>query len=260
MLLVLRRTLARVLLLLLFSTPTLANVATAHRRLERLERHVSFLHARMAELLCEGKSVDATSASGAWCLTPDTTLFGHPMAPLHFLDSGVAPSVYDLVRNRTVLDVGAGSGQYGRYLLSRGFPAEHYSAIDGALNVEPFTSDFVRWADLTLPYERDEGPADWVLSLEVGEHIPASFEKTYIGTLHRNNRCGLILSWAVPGQGGKGHINCLTNEEVQERFGALGYTFDAAFAEGVRAKAELSWFKNTFMLFRRSPAPPECTA
>lgn len=241
------------------AVPSSANLATAHRRLERLERHVAFLHGRLAEQLCAGKHNEAT-ATGAWCLSPEGEMFGHPLAPLHYLDAGVAPAVYDLLRNSSVLDVGAGSGQYGRYLLSRGHAPDRYEGVDGALNVEPFTSGFVRWADLTLPYDRDGGAADWVMSLEVGEHIPAVFERTYLDTLHRNNKCGLILSWAVPNQPGKGHINCLTNEQVRERVEPLGYTLDNAATAETRDKAELPWFKNTFMVFRRNNAPLACAA
>jgi tryptophanyl-tRNA synthetase len=228
-------------------------------RLERLERRTAFLHARLAEQLCAGRHDEATT-TGAWCLAKGGELFGHPLAPLHFLDAGVAPAVFDLLSagNATVLDVGAGSGQYGRYFLSRGFPAAQYEGVDGALNVEEFTSGFVRWADLSLPYDREGGPADWVMSLEVGEHLPAKYEATFLDTLHRNNRCGLVLSWAVPGQAGKGHVNCLSNAAVRERVEPRGYVYDAAFVDATRAKAELDWFKNTFMLFRRKDAPPEC--
>lgn len=256
-----QRSVARALLaaLCLCAAPgSRGSLATAHRRIERLESHVAFLHARLAEQLCDGNKQNEATATGAWCLSPEGEMFGHPMAPLHFLDAGVAPAVFDLLNNRSVLDVGAGSGQYGRFLLSRGHTA--YAGIDGALNVEPFTSGFVRWADLTLPYDRDGGAADWVMSLEVGEHPPAAFEAQFLSTLHRNNRCGLILSWAVPNQPGKGHVNCLTNEQVRERVEPLGYALDAAVTEATRAKAELPWFKNTFMLFRRSNAPPDCAA
>lgn len=38
------------------------------------------------------------------------------------------------------------------------------------------------------------------MSLEVGEHIPSAFEHILFDNLHYNNKCGVILSWAVPGQ------------------------------------------------------------
>lgn len=184
------------------------------RRLDRLEREVAFLRALTAELVCTGGEGE-TLASGAWCRRDKRDAQGNRV-PLHFLDAGVAPSVFDLLAGGSVLDVGAGSGQYGRYLISRDAsyagpatagsldarPPRKYEGVDGTLNVEALTDGFVRWADLTLPYALDDGPADWVLSLEVGEHIPAQFESVFLDTLNRNNRCGVLLSWAVPGQRG----------------------------------------------------------
>ena len=37
---------------------------------------------------------------------------------------------------------------------------------------------------------------------------------------------GLIISWALPGQKGNGHINNHHSEYVTELFEGLGYTFD----------------------------------
>src|SRR5579872_4362992 len=48
----------------------------------------------------------------------------------------------------------------------------------------------------------------------------------YIDNLHRHNRRGIILSWAVPGQGGHGHCNELENERVRDKFRSLGYECD----------------------------------
>ena len=159
----------------------------------------------------------------------------------------------------SVLDVGAGSGQYGRYFLSRG-AAFSYEAVDGALNVERFTGGFVRWADLTLPLHTRRGaPADWVLSLEVGEHLPVQYEAQFLDSLDEHNRCGVILSWAVEGQAGKGHVNCRNNDYVIAAMERRGYTYDVAAATAGRAAAELPWMANTFMVFRREcgDAPAE---
>ena len=58
--------------------------------------------------------------------------------------------------------------------------------------------------DLTTPYFN---PKDYVQSFEVGEHIPKEFESIFIDNITKNARKGIILSWAIPGQGGDGHIN-----------------------------------------------------
>jgi hypothetical protein len=49
---------------------------------------------------------------------------------------------------------------------------------------------------------------------QVGEHIPAAAMDAFLGNLLRHARRGLVLSWAVPGQGGHFHINELPNQAV----------------------------------------------
>jgi hypothetical protein len=87
-------------------------------RLARLERHVSFLHERVAEYICGPSSGKATgdeviTASGAWCLVKEGEVLGYPVAPGHFLDTSLAEYIYDSVLSSaaSVLDLGAGSGQ-----------------------------------------------------------------------------------------------------------------------------------------------------
>jgi 2-polyprenyl-3-methyl-5-hydroxy-6-metoxy-1,4-benzoquinol methylase len=48
---------------------------------------------------------------------------------------------------------------------------------------------------------------DWIISLEVAEHIPEIYEAVYLDNIFRHAKEGIILSWAVPGQGGLSHIN-----------------------------------------------------
>ena len=41
-----------------------------------------------------------------------------------------------------------------------------------------------------------------VMSLEVGEHIPADYEAIFLDNLARHAKEGVLLSWARPNQGG----------------------------------------------------------
>jgi tryptophanyl-tRNA synthetase len=43
---------------------------------------------------------------------------------------------------------------------------------------------------------------DWIISLEVALHIPEKYEAVYLDNILRHAKEGIILSWAVPGQGG----------------------------------------------------------
>jgi len=56
----------------------------------------------------------------------------------------------------------------------------------------------VSYLDLTLP-QYGLPLYDWVISLEVAEHIPAESEAIYLDNIVRHAREGVVLSWAVPG-------------------------------------------------------------
>lgn len=64
------------------------------------------------------------------------------------------------------------------------------------------------------------------MSLEVGEHLPPQFEDIFIQNLHNNNKHGIVLSWAVKGQGGHGHFNEQNNDYVKSKICDLGYVND----------------------------------
>jgi SAM-dependent methyltransferase len=55
---------------------------------------------------------------------------------------------------------------------------------------------------------------DLVISLEVAEHIFPEFEKIYLGNVFGLGAKHVLLSWAVPGQIGRRHVNLKTREEV----------------------------------------------
>ncbi len=79
-------------------------------------------------------------------------------------DTGLAWALVDLFRGLSVIDIGAGQGQYTRFFEAVE-PSINFMAFDGAYNVESFTENRVTWTDLTLPL--DVPPADWVLNIEV---------------------------------------------------------------------------------------------
>ena len=104
--------------------------------------------------------------------------------------------------------------------------------------------------DLSKPNKLEE-KFDWVLCLEVGEHIPKEYESILIKNIDDNNTKGVVLSWAVVGQGGDGHVNCQDNEYIKEAFSSLNYTNDEYSEFTLRSHATLPWFKNTIMVFRK---------
>ena len=55
------------------------------------------------------------------------------------------------------------------------------------------------------------------MSIEVGEHIPAELESKFLNNLVNSARRMVVLTWAMPGQGGEGHVNGQTAEAIVEK-------------------------------------------
>ena len=126
-----------------------------------------------------------------------------------------------------------------------------YFGFDGAGDVEPYTSGLLKWFDLTQVLNNPV--TDWVLSLEVGEHIPSKYEGMFIRNLHRHNCRGVILSWAILGQNGNMHINNHSNDYLTAVFGELGYHRDNVLETSLRnATDNYFWFEQSVMVFRRN--------
>ena len=185
-------------------------------------------------------------------------------AAFHFLDAGVAQFLLETVASASLLDVGAGSGQYGAWFEAQrqkrasaaGVPM--WRGVDGAVDIEQFTRERgppgaavshanVCDAQLRLPH------ADWVMSLEVGEHVPASCVAAYCELLSRSARMGLVLSWAHHGQGGRCHISTRDAQWVHSTFGKLGWTVDWPLTARARNASHLAWLRTNIVAFRRTP-------
>jgi hypothetical protein len=61
----------------------------------------------------------------------------------------------------------------------------------------------------------------------------------------------MVLSWAVKGQGGTGHVNEQDNGYIKEQICAKGYVNDVEAEEALRAASKFKYFRNTVMVFRR---------
>jgi hypothetical protein len=118
-------------------------------------------------------------------------------------------------------------------------------------NGNPSTQDLTegRCATLDLSKPIACSKHDWVISFEVGEHIPKKFEEIFISNLKGANIKGVIISWAVKGQGGKSHVNEKNNEYIRKLF-EEDYTSDNETEKQLRSLSTLPWFKNTIMVFR----------
>lgn len=93
---------------------------------------------------------------------------------------------------------------------------------------------------------------DFVLSLEVGEHIPPEKESIFLDNLAGHALYGIILSWAIPGQDGSGHVNLHENDYIVGEMKKRGFEINWELSDMLRETSWWPWFKNTIMVFFRA--------
>merc|ERR1740117_2077360 len=86
---------------------------------------------------------------------------------------------------------------------------------------------------------------DWVLSLEVGEHLPKSAEDVFMGNIARHARVGAIISWATPDYPSPYHPNTMPVEESTRLIERHGFTQDRQLSGRLREVATTEWLKQT---------------
>ena len=161
--------------------------------------------------------------------------------------------IFELIKDEeqanNIYDFGCGLGNYLKDLRD-------YGLNNGMLGFEADIPknkvfSYINQQDLTKPMK--ELHKGIVISLEVGEHIPAEFMSTYIDNI--TNACNnyLITSWAIRGQAGFGHINCLDNHEIIPEIEKRGFKLMKKETEEVRNidLSEAPWFKNTLLIFKK---------
>lgn len=160
---------------------------------------------------------------------------------------------------KTIVDFGCGPGWYVKALRRTDFKIVGY---DGNPHVGEISKLILQdgtacgCADLTQNLVSDV-LLDLVLCLEVGEHIPKEYEDQLIKNLVQNTRKYIILSWAIEGQGGDGHINCHSNQYIINKLVQAGFSENIPAKNYLRHNAKLCWFKNTIMVFSKNDSIDE---
>ncbi|CAG0908167.1 unnamed protein product [Cyprideis torosa] len=185
-----------------------------------------------------------TSSSGGWCAEFSGKHSGH-----HVFDEPLAKALSTFFAGKRVASFGDGPGQY-QLLLTKDGKVLSYAAFDGAPFTEQTSENRVKFLDLAIPHFGLE-VFDWILSLEVAEHIPEQFEDTFLDNIFRHAREGIVLSWAVPRQGGTGHVNLHLFSFVRDVMAKAGFIHDEAASQQFKNAAILSWLKANTNVFRR---------
>lgn len=134
----------------------------------------------------------------------------------------VVPLIQQLLRPRSVIDVGCGTGEWLASMREAG--------ISDVLGVD---GDWVPRDQLQIPTSMFQAldlrqplvlprTFDLAMSLEVAEHLPAQAAETFIRSLVKLAPA-VLFSAAIPFQGGTGHVNEQWPDYWRALFEAYGY-------------------------------------
>ncbi|ROO60636.1 methyltransferase family protein [Micromonospora sp. Llam0] len=165
----------------------------------------------------------------------------------------VVPLVHELVRPRSVLDVGCGRGSWLAEWADQGIT--DLLGIDGdyvdrsTMHMEP---SLFRPMDLRRPFSLGR-TFDLVESLEVAEHLDESCADAFVESLVRHADT-VLFSAAIPCQGGTHHVNERWPSYWAERFSRLGFwPVDVVRPAIWTDKRVKRWYRQNIVVFTSRP-------
>lgn len=173
----------------------------------------------------------------------------------HFYDARLSRGLQNFFKQeevQSVIDFGCGMGDYVKDLRSVDITCD---GCDGNPNTSNLGGKHCKVVDLSVPnlkLRTEQGAQyDWVLSLEVGEHLPKKHEQIFLDTIANTAMKGVVLSWAKKGQGGLGHVNEQNNDYVETQMKARGWIRDIKAEEKLRLQTSphCFWFRDTIMVY-----------
>jgi SAM-dependent methyltransferase len=151
------------------------------------------------------------------------------------------PPVCDLLSPQSVLDVGCGQGEW----------LEEFSKYcPDVFGVDIAAPEPYLRHDLNYPLDL-ERTFDLVVCLEVGEHLPPAAADVLVDTLSRHSE-NVLFSAAVPGQEGKGHINCQPHVYWHSKFLARGYLVEDSVRPLIAHPDVSPWYRDNIFLYVRA--------
>jgi hypothetical protein len=149
-----------------------------------------------------------------------------------------------------IADLGCGLGYTCRSLSESGFDVIGYEGTQDLNDLAVFAPILVQ--DLAvrfwMPIQKN------IICLEVGEHIPRQFEEIVFDNITNNAKWRVILSWAIPDQGGTGHYNERPNYHIIAQMQRRGFMINSELTDQLRSVTpDLTWwFRKSIMVFDRT--------
>ncbi len=165
----------------------------------------------------------------------------------------ILPIILDLLKPVSIVDVGCGLGEW--------------LAVGGDLGVGDFLGvdgDWVQPSQLAIPVEKFlkhdlstplklKRRFDLALSLEVAEHIPTDAARTFVQSVCRAADVA-VFSAAIPGQGGRHHVNEQWPAYWADLFQEFGYDCYDVLRPRLWNNPRVAWYyAQNCLIFARHP-------
>lgn len=163
----------------------------------------------------------------------------------HKHDEGIVSEILKQYEEPAMLaDLGCGDGWYCQQLKKTWKNAiiHGYEGCSDMKTEGVYDDIFV--LDLSLKRYADM-KYDLVLCIEVGEHIPEEKEQVFLDNIREFCSKRIIMSWATPGQRGRGHFNEKPEEYIYEEMVKRGFEVNEQVTKSLRDAATLKWLKRT---------------
>lgn len=168
----------------------------------------------------------------------------------------IVPIIHEMLRPRSVLDIGCGVGSWLKVWLHTG--VRDIQGIDGdyvdrdmlLIPREHFASH-----DLSTPFDLGR-KFDIVCCLEVAEHLPSASASVLVKSLVRHSDV-VLFSAAIPGQTGTGHINERWQSYWADLFATEGYLPSDQIRDKVWQNEQVEWWYRQNTILYCSPTAVE---
>ena len=173
---------------------------------------------------------------------------------MHKHDRQLSEEMMKLFKGKAVGSFGDGPGEYNKFFDSTG-KLKLYDAYDGAPDCKEVSGGVVEFMDLTAP-QYGLPLYDWVMSLEVAEHVPRKYESIYVDNIVRHAKEGIVLSWARPKQHGLSNVNNRPLDYVKKMLYKKGFFHDPESSSQLMKSAHFRWLRANTNVYRRFPSSP----
>jgi SAM-dependent methyltransferase len=163
----------------------------------------------------------------------------------------IADAIAAVVRPRSVVDIGCGTGRIISRLAETGVAVQGVEGSRHAIELSPVSDRIVRHnLEHGVP---DLGRFDLALCIEVAEHLPERSAGPLVAGLARSSD-RVVFTAATPGQGGTHHVNEQPHDYWIELFYGEGFersTLVDVLREAIADLDEPAWIRANLMTFER---------